>query len=398
MTSRPDDPGVAAPAAPRREHPVLALGFRPFYLLASVFAAASMLLWLAAYSGILPAVYGRDPVWHAHEMIYGFTSAVIVGFLFTAGRNWSGQPTPGGRTLLWLCLLWLAGRLLVFSPWILASACVNAAFPIAAALMLGVALARGDNRRNYFFVILLLLLGVVELAIQLAQAGLLLLPVRASLQVALDVILFIIAVMAGRVVPMFTNNGIPGVQARRVPWIERIALGSIIALVACDLWEAPVLPTTIVLAVAAAAHATRLWGWEPWRTTHTPLVWILHAGYAWIVVYLGLRALAVHGWIPGTLATHALTVGVIGSFTIGMMTRTAKGHTGRPLVATPAEIVAFVLIEAAAGIRVFGGLAVPSQYATVVAVSALCFASAFALYAVLYWPILTRPRVDGKPG
>ena len=127
-------------------------------------------------------------------------------------------------------------------------------------------------------------------------------------------------------------------------------------------------------------------------------MWILHVGYAWIVVHLALRALAALQWAPGTLATHALTIGVIGSVTIGMMTRTAKGHTGRPLVATRAEVVAYALVEAAAVIRVFGGLVLPSHYVGTVVVSGLCFAAAFALYAILYWPILTRPRLDGKPG
>ncbi len=397
MTSPLRPPPEAEPGS-RGEHPVLALGFRPFYLLASTFASVSILLWIAAYAGVLPGVYGRDPVWHAHEMVYGFASAVIVGFLFTAGRNWSGQPTPSGRPLLWLCVLWVAGRLLVFSPWVLASAAVNAAFPVAAALMLGIALARGDNRRNYFFVVLLLLLGVVELAIQLAQAGLLLLPVHASLQVALDVILFIITVMAGRVVPMFTNNGIPGAQARRAPWIERLALGSILALILCDLLQVPATLLMLVLAIAALAHAARLFLWQPWRTTRTPLVWILHVGYAWIVLHLVLRALAAADLVPGTLATHALTIGVIGSFTMGMMTRTAKGHTGLPLVATRAEVVLYALVEAAAVIRVFGGLVAPAHYVATVIVSGLCFATAYAMYAILYWPLLTRPRLDGKPG
>jgi len=398
MTSPPVPPAADAPTARGREPPLLALGFRPFYLLASAFAAVSILLWVGAYAGVLPGVYGRDPVWHAHEMVYGFASAVIVGFLFTAGRNWSGQPTPSGRPLLWLCLLWLGGRVLVLTPWMLVSAVVNAAFPIAAALMLGIALARGDNRRNYFFVVLLLLLGVVELAIQLAQAGILLLPVRAGLQVALDVILFIVAVMAGRVVPMFTNNGIPGAQARRLPWIERLALGSVLALIACDVAQVPPALVILVLAVAALAHAVRLWAWQPWRTVRTPLVWILHAGYAWLVVHFVLRALAEGGYVPGTLATHALTVGVIGSFTIGMMTRTAKGHTGRPLAATSAEVAVYALVEAAAIVRVLGGLLLPAHYVATVAISGLCFAAAFAWYAILYWPVLSRPRLDGKPG
>ena len=386
-------------AAPSWEGwPLLALGFRPFYLLASVFAAVSVLLWTAAYAGWLPAVYSRNPVWHAHEMVYGFTIAVIVGFLFTAGRNWTGQPTPTGRLLAALALLWIAGRLLVLSPWTVASALVNAAFPIAAALLLGIALARSDNRRNYFFVVLLLIVGLAELAVNLAQAGLLLLPPRASLQVALDVVLFILAVMGGRVIPMFTNNGVPGTRAVRKESLEKVALGSLVVLLAADVGGAGPAAMALVLAVAALAHGARLALWQPWRTLRTPLVWILHVGYAWLVVSLAMRALAEFAVVPGVLATHAFTIGAIGSMTIGMMMRTAKGHTGRPLQVQGLEVLAFLLVQAAAVVRVFGGLWMPSQYVPTVIVSGACWAAAFALYAVLYWPVLSRPRLDGKPG
>lgn len=384
--------------APLQGSALWALGFRPFYLLASSFAAVSVLLWTAAYAGWWPVPYGRDPVWHAHEMVYGFTSAVIVGFLFTAGRNWSNQPTPTGRPLAALALLWVAGRLLVFSPWLLVSALVNAAFPITAALLLGIALAKGDNRRNYFFVVLLLVLGLAELAVSLAQGGILLVAPRASLQVALDVVAIILAVMGGRVIPMFTNNGIPGTHAVRKHWIELTALGSIATLLAADVAGLAPEPMAGVLVVAALANGARLLLWQPWRTLRTPLVWILHAGYAWLVVYLVMRAFAQFLLIPGPLATHALTIGAIGSMTIGMMTRTAKGHTGRPLKAEGPEVFMFLLVQLAAVVRVFGGLLDPSHYMTTVIASGLCWAAAFGLYAVVYWPVLTRPRLDGKPG
>jgi uncharacterized protein involved in response to NO len=330
--------------------------------------------------------------------VYGFTSAVIVGFLFTAGRNWTNQPTPTGRLLAALALLWVAGRLLVFSPWLLVSAVVNAAFPITAALLLGIALAKSDNRRNSFFVVLLLIIGLAELAVNLAQAGVLLLPARASLQVALDVVLLILAVMGGRVIPMFTNNGVPGTNATRKQWLEKTALGSIVVLFAADVWGTAPALTAVVLAIAALAHGARLVLWQPWRTLRTPLVWILHVGYAWLVVSLAMRALAQFFLVLSALATHALVIGAIGSLTIGMMMRTAKGHTGRPLTVDGLEVLAFLLVQLAAIVRVFGGLLLPSQYVMTVIASGFCWAAAFALYAVLYWPVLSRPRVDGKPG
>jgi len=374
------------------------LGFRPFYLLASLFAALSVLLWVFQYEGYLPATYVRSPAWHGHEMLFGYTMAVVTGFLFTAVRNWTGHPTPTGATLAAFAALWIAGRVLVLTPYALTAALVNAAFPVAVAVGIGIPLVRSANRRNYFFVALLLALGVVVLAVHLSQLGMLSRPERASLQIGLDVVLFIMAVMGGRVIPMFTNNGIPGTAATRQPWVENIALGSVLALLAADLLQAPSALIAAVTLVAAVAHAARLSLWQPWRTFSTPLVWVLHAAYGWIVIYLVLRALAAVDLVAAPLAVHALTIGAIGGMTIGMMTRTARGHTGRPLSADSFEVACFVLVQLAAFARVFGGLFLPGVYLATVLVSGVCWSAAFALYAIRYWPVLSRERFDGKAG
>ena len=374
------------------------LGFRPFYLLASAFAALSIPLWVAQYSGYLPASIVPGPVWHGHEMLFGYTLAVIAGFLFTAGRNWTGQPTPTGAALQAFALLWIAGRILMLTPYAMAAALVNAAFPVAVAIALAIPLWNSRNRRNYFFVPLLLLLGMAVLAIHLSWQGMLAWPERASLQAGLDVVLFIIAVMGGRVIPMFTNNGIPGTQATRRPSVERFALASILALLVADVLPVPATVIATVALVAALAHAVRLYLWQSWRTTATPLVWVLHAAYGWIVVYLVLRALAALGLVAEPLALHALTIGAIGGMTVGMMTRTARGHTGRPLLADRFEVTCYVLVQCAALIRVFGGMIAPGVYLITVIASGTCWSLALALYAVRYWPVLSRARLDGKPG
>jgi uncharacterized protein involved in response to NO len=374
------------------------LGFRPFYLLASVFAAVSILLWVCQYEGYLPAMYVRGPAWHGHEMLFGYTMAVVTGFLFTAVRNWTGKPTPTGAVLAGYAALWLAGRVLVLTPFPVAAAVVNAAFPVAVAIGIGIPLLRSANRRNYFFIVLLLGLGAVVLAVHLSALGLVAWPERASLQVGLDVVLFIIAVMGGRVIPMFTNNGIPGLAATRRPVVEKIALGSVLVLLAADLLPAPPAVVAAAALVAAGAHAVRLSLWQPLRTFSTPLVWTLHAAYAWIVVSLALRALAAVDLVAAPLAVHALTIGAIGGMTLGMMTRTARGHTGRSLTTDNFEVACFVLVMAAAVVRVFGGMLVPGAYLATVVISGLCWSAAFAVYAIRYWPVLTRERFDGKPG
>jgi len=394
---RIEKPGRAA-APPPRGFALFALGFRPFYLLASVFAALSVLLWIADYAGLVSIGYRRNPVWHAHEMLYGYTVAVIAGFLFTAVRNWTSRPTPTGGALAALAALWLAGRVLVLTPYPLAAAIVNAAFPIAVAIGIAIPLVGSGNRRNYFFVALLVLVGLATLGVHLAYAGVIAWPARAGLQVGLDVVLFIMAVMGGRVIPMFTNNGIPGLAARRNPVLEKVALGSVLLLLAADVLQLPRSLVALVCLAAAAAHAARLFLWQPWRTGGAPLVWILHASYLWIVVHLALRGSALLGVGAEPLATHALTIGAIGGLTLGMMTRTARGHTGRPLEADTFEVACYLLVQAAAVVRVFGGWLLPGSYVGTVVLSGLLWAAAFAVYAVRYWPVLSRPRLDGKPG
>ena len=391
------EPGLQQDAS-NAKFALWALGFRPFYLLASIFAALSIPLWVAQYTGYLPVSLMHGSTWHGHEMLFGYTLAVVAGFLFTAGRNWTGQPTPTGGVLFVFALLWIAGRVLVLTPYATAAALVNVAFPIVVGIGLAIPLVKSHNRRNYFFVALLILLGAVVLAMHLSWLGMLAWPERVSLQVGLDVVLFIIAVMGGRVIPMFTNNGIPGTQAIRHPLIEKIALGCVLVLLGADILSATATMIATIALAAAVVHAARLYLWQPWRTFATPLVWVLHVAYGWIVIYLVLRALAVLSLVAEPLAMHALTIGAIGGMTIGMMTRTARGHTGRPLLADGFELACFVLVQAAAVIRVFGGMIVPYAYLGTVIGSGICWSLAFALYAIRYWPVLSRERIDGKPG
>jgi uncharacterized protein involved in response to NO len=374
------------------------VGFRPFYLLASAYACAAVLAWAAQYSGYLPALFAAGSLGHAHEMLFGFALAVMAGFLLTAVRNWTGLPTPAGGPLVALAALWLAGRVLVFTPLAVASAAVNAAFPTALAVAIGVPLVRARNARNYFFVGLLLALGAFSLAVQLARTGTVAVDPRLGLRLALDIVLFVLAVMGGRVIPFFTNNALPGAGAARNPSVEKLALGCLLLLLGADALRLSDEIAGALALAAAAAHAVRLGLWRPWRTFAAPLLWILHAGYAWIVVHLALRAYASLAPEAGPLATHALTVGAIGSLTLGMMVRSARGHTGRALVADRHERIAFVLVQLAALVRVFGGLLVPSSQLATVQLSALLWAGAFGLYAVRFWPVLTRPRVDDRPG
>lgn len=393
----PQPPPVAPPAGLA----LWALGFRPFYLAAALFAAFSVPLWALQFTGWLPQPWLRGPLWHAHEMLFGFTLAVIVGFLFTAGSNWSGQPTPKGRTLMALVALWVLARVLVLSPWGVASMVANVGFAWLAAAGLGRALLKGGNKRNYFFVGLLVLLGaasgVVHAALLWGE------PLSAAqadhaTRVALDMVLIIMVVMTGRVVPMFTNNGVPGTRARCLPQLEKGLMAGLLLLLPVDALGLHGPWLALALLVLAAATVWRLALWQPWRTRHAPMVWILHAACAWLPLHFGLRAAAEMGWVMSSLATHALTAGTIGALTLGMMTRTARGHTGRLLQAGNLEVAAYAAVLAAAAVRVFLPLLNPAWLMAAAEVSAALWSLAFLLYAWQYTPWLLRARLDGRPG
>jgi uncharacterized protein involved in response to NO len=361
------------------------LGFRPFYLLAGAYATLAVPLWALQYAGWLP---GANILWHAHEMIFGYAFAVIAGFLLTAVRAWTGLPTPTGAALAALAALWLVARALAFVSLPIA-AWADLLFALAVAWGIGRPLVASGNRRNLFFVALILGLGAAGVLLQSwPQLG---------IALGLDAVLFVVTVIAGRVIPGFTNNAVPGAGARRHAWMENAALGSILLLVAADALQRTELAAGFAL-LAAPLHAARLALWAPLKTLRRPILWILHASYAWIIVHLALRGLAGFGLVPFALGTHALTVGAIGGMTLGMMTRTARGHTARPLVAGRAETAAYALVQLAALARVFVPLLLPAASLGATMASAVFWIGAFALFTASYGPVLIRPRLDGRPG
>ncbi len=385
-------------ARPSQRTALFALGFRPFYLCAAILAAAAVPLWIGQYLLLIPAPgYLSGIAWHAHEMVFGFAAAVISGFLFTAARNWTGLPTPTGSRLAALALLWIAGRVLVFTgPGVLAAA-VDVAFLPLVALALWVPLHRSRNR-NQFFVGILLLFAAANLAFHLAQLRVLSGPPGVYAKAALYLVAFIVTLMAGRVVPAFTRNAIPGARVRIHATLDRAALASLAAaLVAATIGIWPVVTGVLALA-GAALHAVRLWRWDPWSTRGQPILWVLHLSYAWIPVGLLLLAGSTLANVPEVLALHALSVGAVGGMIIGMITRTALGHTARPLRAGAAETSAYMLVQLAALLRVFPGLLDIAWYVPGLVLSSVAWSAAFVVYLIAYVPILMRPRLDGKPG
>lgn len=373
-----------------------ALAFRPFYLLAAALAVIAIPVWAVAFSGGLqlpiPGMW-----WHAHEMIFGFAAAVIIGFLFTAGRNWTGLDTPSGAPLALLAGLWLAGRLAMAfgsGAWV---AVIDIAFlPVAAVLLLRV-LVKARSKRNYFVGVLPGLLALANLVFHLAVLQVIDADPLMAMHLALGLIVVLETVIGGRVIPMFTANSIRGIKQwrdKRVDWAAAIATGIALLLWAtgAGAWAAP------VSIIAALLQAVRVGGWNPWATRKVSLLWILHLSYIWIPIGLALIGLAQLGVLPRTAGIHALAIGATGGLIIGMITRTALGHTGRMLVAGSIETAAYVLVQLAVLIRVLTVVAIPAAAVGGIHAAATVWSLGFLLYLWRYTPFLLRARVDGKEG
>ncbi|HEY5658048.1 MAG TPA: NnrS family protein [Myxococcota bacterium] len=381
---------------------LFALGFRPFFLLAMLSAALLIAPWTLVHRGALAfhTYYGALP-WHAHEMMFGYTTAVVAGFLLTAVSRWTDRETARGGLLAALALLWLAGRAAPYLQGLLPNpviAALDLSFLPALAAVLAIPLVRSGAGRNLIFVPVLLLLFAAN---GLSHAGPLsgaLATSRTGLYLGVDIVLLMIAIIGGRVIPFFTERALAGAAPRRWTWLEAIAIGSVVAFALARAVSAPAPVVGGVAAVAACAHALRLAGWHARGVWSVPLLWVLFLGYAWMVIGFALTASTALGPTPSFLALHAFTTGAIGVMTLGMMARVSLGHTGRPLKPAGATVAAFALINLSAALRVLAPLAFPIRTADLIALSALLWVAAFALALTAYAGILVRPRADGLPG
>jgi uncharacterized protein involved in response to NO len=397
---QPSTAPTPAPAASVRGWRPFGLGFRPFFLLAGLGALALILLWLLLWHrGARAADYYGALGWHGHEMLFGYATAVIAGFLLTAVRNWTGRPTPTGWPLALLASVWLAGRLLPWIPglaplWI---AGVDLAFLPLLALALARPLWGGANRVNRWFLPLLLAMALANGLVHAEAMGWAEgLAARGSM-LMLVLILLTLVWVGGRVMPFFTGKALNGARPRNRPWVERAGFGLLLLLAALQLAALGGWALGLTAFALASVQAVRLAGWYDHRLWGVPILWVLYTGYLWLIAGFALFGLAALGGFPQNLALHALTLGAIGVFTLGMMARVALGHTGRPMVASKPLVLAFGLLNLAALVRVFAVYLVPVWYVGWILLSGLLWLLAFGAFAVIYVPILLRPRADGRP-
>ena len=389
----------------RGSRPLWARGFRPFFLGVGVYAPWAVGVWLAIWYGALPATSWLSPVWwHGHEMLFGLVAAAIAGFLLTAAPVWTGRRALSGRPLMTLFGVWALGRLAMLGAGRLPAALV-AAVDVAFLPLVAGALSRTVWRtgqwRNYGVVALVGALALANAAVHAQALGLTVASAPRALRFTADLVVVLIVVIGGRITPGFTTNALirlgVDVRARSRPWLDRLAVAAVAALAAVDLVVPRSVASGLLAAAAGVIVAARMSGWQTLRTWRDPLVWSLHAGMAWVVAGLFLVAAGdLGGPVPATAGLHALTAGAMGSMILAVMTRVGLGHTGRLLVLPKGAVGSLALVHAGAAARVLGALA-PDRYRLLL-VGGLLWAAAFGLFALIYAPILTRPRLDGKEG
>lgn len=376
---------------------VLSYGFRPFFLLAGAFAVVAMATWIGALT--LGWEVGGDYGmlnWHAHEMLFGYASAALAGFMLTAIPNWTGRLPVSGRPLLGLVMVWIAGRLVMAFPGVLGmpvSMLLDACFLPLLAAVAGVEIITGRNWKNLKILAGLGALSVANVAFHfsVAVSG----TATEVTRVGVATYVMLIVVVGGRIVPSFTRNWLvkAGISKMPAPFGRFDTFAMACLLLALILWVA--LPESLVTAVsatvAAMLHAIRMGRWQGWRTVDEPLLLALHAGYAFVPLGMFAVGLASIGWIASASALHVLTVGAIGNMTFAVMTRASLAHTGRALTASAATSFAYLALILSAVLRPFAEM-IPSQYHVLLSLSGLCWLIAFGMFVVEYGPMLVTRK------
>lgn len=403
--------GLSQPAARRpvprgidRSGPaILSYGFRPFFLLAGLFAMIDMVLWIGALSGFWSVGGEAGPIaWHAHEMVFGYGAAALCGFVLTAVPNWTGRLPVSGLPLLGLVILWLGGRLLMLAPWWLGevvSAAADALFLPILAYVVAREVVIGRNWQNLRVAAVIGILAALNIAFHIAT----LMGQDEGMVIRLAVAMFIVLItqIGGRIVPSFTRNYLARAGEAKFPRpagnLDQVTLAA--TLVAGLYWA--VLPagwpTAVLASAAAGLQVIRLAGWRGRATLGEPLLAVLHIGYGFVPLGFAAIAAASLGLLSQPSALHVWTAGAIGMMTYAMMTRATRGHTGRPLSASAPTQAGYVCLFAVAVSRPLAELA-PAFYHIILGVSALAWIAAFGLFVVEYAPMLLAPSLGRRAG
>jgi len=394
---------VTQQASTKRDIALFSYGFRPFFLLGAAWAALAVPLWIATYSlGPTALPFEAGFAWHIHEMIFGYGSAIIAGFLLTAVPNWTGRSPVSGLALGLLVFIWLSGRaaMLLGSAWPHFMSILDAAFLIILAGVIWREVLASRNTRNYKVAG-----GVTAFALanigfhthQIILGGLA--PI--AIDAGLAVLLFMIFLIGGRITPTFTRNwlakrSIAGPAA--ATWFDAVTLVvTVSALAAWVFWGASA-GTGAALVLAGLLNCLRLSRWRGLAAFPEPLLFVLHVGYAWAtaaLLLIGLSSLFPI-IVPRLAGVHAAGAGAVGVMSLAVMARVSLGHTGRDLHAGPATVAIFALVNSAALVRVVSAFLDGLWQVQLNPVAAALWMAAFVGFCLTYGRLLMTPR-QSKP-
>lgn len=383
---------------------VLQTGFRIFFLGATAYAVLSMAFWFVFYvAGGNIFVAMPLTVWHGHEMIFGFTMAVVAGFLLTAVMNWTGLPTLNGRPLLILFLFWAMARVFAFMPasfplWPMALCDTAFLVFLSAAVMRPIIAAGQWGQSAVFSKLILVLSSGIVFYWALFHADLKV--ERKALRFAVYMVVSLIFTISRRVLPFFIERGVGyPVTLRNSRALDLASLVFLIAFSVIDVfWDFPVV-VAILCALLVVVHTLRLSGWYTPGIWRKPLLWVLFVGYVFLIAGFLIKIFVVIYHRPDDSALHALTAGGIGIFALGMMARVSWGHTGRNIMEAPRQLpLMFIPLIAGAAIRVLSPILDESKYALWIASGQILWMLSFGLYLFFYFRVLTSSRPDGRWG
>lgn len=388
---------ISEPSSKSREPtPFLRLGFRPFYFGASLFAVLVIPLWLLSYLNFFPSV-NINIYWHIHEMVFGFCMAVVVGFLFTAARNWTGLWTPRGIPLALFATLWLAGRISMATCSTVTAAALDLPFIPAAAYVLAKIMIMSGKKRNLPLIGILALLFLCNLSYHLSVLGISTTSTLAPLHTSLLLIALLSTVMGTRVIPGFTAAA----TSRKTSQQKHLDLFAFLSIAACFTTSVIGAPGSIVLVlsiVGATAHISRMRCWGTFTTRRHPLLWILHLSFIWMGI--GILLLGISAWSKSSPsgAFHVLSVSAIASLIVGMMARTTRGHTGQKMTSSRAEAAAFFSIQLAGLFRLWANFCSIELRTSMLTLSGLLWCLTFSIFLSKFGISMFHPRIDGREG
>lgn len=385
--------------------PIFRLAFRPFFIGAAVYAVVSIALWGLFWSGnthISQLMYGNPLWWHSHEMLFGFAGAVIVGFLLTAVQTWTGQTGVKGAKLAFLFSLWLIARLgLIFSTpsylWMI----VDCAWIVVATIFLAIPIIRVKQWRNVFFIPVLMMFTLLNVKYHLMVLKVIPDDLKATALATLTIIAAVVLVVGGRVIPFFTSRGTKTATITRISVIEYAALIPIWILLIVTIYPGVVSSSllAIVYIIAAVTNLIRFCRWRSNKAMRVPLLWSLHAAYLSLILGLAwLGGSYLNNNMSPTIGIHLIAIGGIGAMILAMMARVSLGHTGRKLQVGRWMTIAFMSLSGSLLTRTLLVVLMPISVLDAYVISAILWVIAFTIFTVIYFPVLTRARVDGHPG